>query len=136
MDAGERLERYARLTVEIGCNLQPGQVLASRPSRSIFPSSGRSRQAAYELGAHYVEAAYGDNHAAPGANRARAGGDTRLVAALVMLAKSTSSPTTNGALVSITGDPDPELLADLDRQPHREGAPEGAGGEACSADHG
>ena len=113
MDAGERLERYARLTVEIGCNLAPGQVLRISAQPEHLPFVRAIAKAAYEMGAHYVEAAYGDNHL----RRARiehAPEETLDWSPPWSLSLIEYLADHNGALISITGDPDPELLADLD----------------------
>jgi aminopeptidase len=113
VDPGERLELYARLTIEIGCNLAPGQDLRIAGQPEHLPFVRAIAKAAYELGAHYVETAYSDNHV----RRARIQNapDESLdwsppwsLALIDYLAEA------NGALVSITGDPEPELLADLD----------------------
>jgi aminopeptidase len=113
VDAGERLERYARLTVEIGCNLAPGQVLRISAQPEHLPFVRAIAKVAYEMGAHYVEAAYGDTHL----RRARiehAPEETLDWSPPWSLSLIDYLADNNGALVSITGDPEPELLADLD----------------------
>jgi aminopeptidase len=113
VDPGERLERYARLTVEIGCNLAPGQDLRIAAAPEHLPFVRAIAKAAYELGAHYVETAYADGHV----RRARiqhAPEESLGWSPPWSLTLIDHLANTNGALVSITGDPEPELLADLD----------------------
>ena len=62
MTPEERLTRYARLAVEVGINLQPGQLLRVAGHPDHLPLSARSREVAYERGAKYVEALYADPH--------------------------------------------------------------------------
>src|SRR5262245_55908685 len=113
VDAPERLERYARLTIEIGCNLAPGQDLRISAQPEHLPFVRAIAKAAYELGAHYVETAYADNYV----RRARiehASDESLDWSPPWSLALIDHLTETNGAIVSITGDPEPELLADLD----------------------
>ena len=111
MDPGERLERYARLTVEIGQHLAPGQVLRISAQPEHLP---------------FVRAIMPRTRWAPTTSRRRTG-TTTARARIEHAPEETldwSPPWSlslidyladhNGALVSITGDPDPELLADLD----------------------
>jgi aminopeptidase len=113
VDPAERLERYARLTVEIGCNLAPGQDLRIAAQPEHLPFVRAIAKVAYEQGAHYVETAYVDNHI----RRARiqhAPEESLDWSPPWSLALIDHLAATNGALVSITGDPEPELLSDLD----------------------
>jgi aminopeptidase len=113
VDPAERLERYARLTVEIGCNLAPGQDLRIAAQPEHLPFVRAIAKMAYEQGAHYVETAYVDNHI----RRARiqhAPEESLDWSPPWSLALIDHLAATNGALVSITGDPEPELLSDLD----------------------
>jgi aminopeptidase len=109
----ERLERYARLTVEIGCNLAPGQDLRISAQPEHLPFVRAIAKVAYEKGAHYVEASYADAHI----RRARiehAPEDSLGWSPPWSLALIDHLAENRGALISITGDPEPELLADLD----------------------
>jgi aminopeptidase len=113
VDPAERLERYARLTIEIGCNLAPGQDLRIAAQPEHLPLVRAIAKVAYERGAHYVETAYADTHV----RRARiqhAPEESLDWSPPWSLALIDHLAATNGALVSITGDPEPELLADLD----------------------
>ena len=113
MSPEERLERYARLTVEIGCNLVPGQDLRISAQPEHLPFVRAIAKVAYEQGAHYVEAAYADTHV----RRARiqhAPEESLDWSPPWSLALIDHLAENRGALISITGDPEPELLADLD----------------------
>jgi aminopeptidase len=113
VDPAERLERYARLTVEIGCNLAPGQDLRIAAQPEHLPFVRAIAKVAYEQGAHYVEAAYVDNHIRH-ARIQHAPEESLDWSPPWSLALIDHLAANNGALVSITGDPEPELLADLD----------------------
>ena len=113
MTPEERLERYARLTVEVGLNLGPGQTLWLHANPEHAPLARAVARIAYELGAHYVEVEYHDAHV----RRARiqhADEETLDWTSPWSLAKIDHIAETHGALLQITGDPEPELLADLD----------------------
>jgi aminopeptidase len=113
MTPDERLERYARLAVEVGIALRPGQDVRIAAHPEHLPLVRALARVAYERGAHYVETVYHDPHL----RRARVEHvpDDELewsppwqVALVDHLGER------NGAIISITGDPEPELLADLD----------------------
>jgi aminopeptidase len=113
MTGDRRLEDYARLTVEVGLNLQPGQTLLIWAQPEHAPLARAVVRAAYARGAHYVELTYLDQHL----RRARIEGaaDDSLewtppwqIAAVDFIAKN------GGALLQISGDPDPDFLAHLD----------------------
>ena len=58
----ERLRRYARLAVEVGVNLQPGQLLRVVGHPEHLPLAREVARVGYELGARYVEVALPDPH--------------------------------------------------------------------------
>jgi aminopeptidase len=58
--AEDRLERYARLALGVGNNLQPGQDLMILAELEHAPLVRATARAAYQMGAHYVDVAYGD----------------------------------------------------------------------------
>ena len=107
-----RAARYAELVVRVGANVQPGQ-LVDVVARVEHAEIARAvTRAAYEAGARYVDVYYSDQHlrralieGAPDdvlswtppwlMKRARAVGDER------------------AAVVALTGDAEPDLLADL-----------------------
>ncbi len=114
MDPEVRLERYARLAVEVGVNVQPGQVLriSAGPEHLAFVRA--IARIAYENGASYVETTYRDDHV----RRARilhAAEETLEWSPPWSLALIDHMVENGGAIVFVTGDSEPELLADLDQ---------------------
>ena len=113
MTPDERLHRYARLAVEVGVNLQPGQLLRVTGHPDHLPFSRAIARVAYEAGARYVEVVLPDPHV----QRARiqhAPEDSLDWSPPWWLALVDELAETNGALIAITGDPEPELFGDLD----------------------
>jgi aminopeptidase len=113
MSPEERLERYARLAVEVGANVGEGQVLWLLAFPEHAPLARAIARCAYERGARYVDVEYSDQHV----RRARiehAADETLDWTAPWMLEKIDFLARERGALISIAGDPEPELLADLD----------------------
>src|SRR5487761_653996 len=110
----DRLQRLARLAVEVGANGQPGQIVLVRGRVEHAPLTREVARAAYRAGASLVQAAYSDRHF----DRAliEFGPEESLtltpagdLAALQDLAQR------NGAMISIACDPAPSLLSDLDQ---------------------
>jgi aminopeptidase len=108
-----RLERYARLAVEVGVNLAPGQFLYVSCHPEHLPFARAIAAVAYEAGASYVEVNLDDPHIRR--ERIRNGSDESLdwsppwtVALLDHLIG------TSGAHIAIGGDPEPELMKGLD----------------------
>ena len=113
MTPEERLTRYARLAVEVGINLQPGQLLRVGGHPEHLPLIRAISEVAYERGAKYVEAVYADPHI----RRWRiihAPEETLEWSPPWTLSLVETLAGENGALIAITGDPEPELFADLD----------------------
>jgi aminopeptidase len=113
MTPEERLNRYARLAVEVGVNLQPGQLLRITAHPDHLPFVRAIAEVAYEKGAHYVEAHYADPHV----RRSRilhAPADSLEWSPPWVLSIVDELTNEHGALISITGDPEPELFSDLD----------------------
>jgi aminopeptidase len=108
-----RLDRLARLALEVGVNLQSGQDLVILCLVDHAPLARAIADAAYRAGARYVEIAYNDNH---------------VRRALVELApeesldwvppyrvdRITYIAENRGAIIQIAGDPDPSILDGLD----------------------
>jgi len=110
----ERLERYARLAVEIAVNLQPGQFLRISADPEHLPLVRAIARVAYANGARYVEPHYRDNHV----RRARvehAPDDSLEWTPPWTHALLDHLIETRGAMIAITGEAEPELLADLDQ---------------------
>lgn len=113
MTPEERLERYARLAVEVGANVGEGQVLSIAADVEHAPLARAIAAAAYARGARYVDVDYSEPHA----RRARIvyGDEATLDWSPPWLLEKAEWLTANrAALIMITGDAEPELLADLD----------------------
>ena len=113
MTPEERLERYARLAVEVGSNVGEGQLVWVIALPEHAPLARAVARVAYENGARYVDVDYADQHV----RRARielADEDTLGWTPPWALAKVDHIAEQHGALIQIVGDPEPELLADLD----------------------
>jgi aminopeptidase len=109
----ERLERYARLVVEVAANVGEGQVVWISALPEHAPFARAIARIAYEKGASYVDVDYADQHV----RRSRiqlAPEDTLGWTPPWVLAKVDHVSDERGSLIQIVGDPEPELLADLD----------------------
>ena len=111
--ADERLETYARLAVQVGLNLQPGQVLGINALVEHAPLARAIARQAYENGARYVDVLYSDQHVRR-AHIAAAAEDQLGFSPPWLVERLRNLGEIGGALVAITGNPEPELYADLD----------------------
>jgi aminopeptidase len=109
----ERISRYARLVVEVGVNLQPGQLLRINGHPDHLPLIRAIAEVAYAAGARYVETAFVDPHVRKSRIK-HAPEDSLDWSPPWVLALVDELADTNGAAISITGDPEPELFSDLD----------------------
>jgi aminopeptidase len=112
-DADDRLETYARLAVQVGLNLQPGQTLGINALIEHAPLARAIAREAYAAGARYVDVVYTDQHVRR-AHIAQAADDQLGYSPPWLVARLRELGETGGALVAITGNPEPELYADLD----------------------
>ncbi|HEX6699331.1 MAG TPA: aminopeptidase [Gaiellaceae bacterium] len=115
MSGDERLDAYARLIVRVGLNLDAGQDVAINGLVEHAPLVRAVARAAYEVGARYVDASYVDYHVKRaqielGPEDSLDWTPAHLVKRLEDLAER------RGARVSITGDPEPDLLDGLDQR--------------------
>jgi len=111
--AAERLDAYARLAVEVGTNLQEGQVLDVLAFPEHAPLVRAVGRAAYRAGASYVTVEWRD----PGLRRAMA--DLAPESSLDWsppweIAKLDWLDENKGAILAIVGDPDPHALDGAD----------------------
>ena len=111
--AAERLETYARLTVQVGLNLQPGQVLGVSALIEHAPLARAIAREAYRAGARYVDVLYSDQHVRRShielASEAELGHSPPW-----LVHRFRALGEIGGAVCAITGNPEPELFADLD----------------------
>jgi aminopeptidase len=110
-DNSERLERYAELAVRVGANVQPGQgVFVHGLVEHAELIRALTRQS-YRAGAAYVNVRYDDQHI----RRAmiELGPDEALTYSPEWL-NTWARATAGNAQLGTSGNPEPELLADLD----------------------
>jgi aminopeptidase len=111
--ADQRLETYARLAVQVGLNLQPGQTLGINALIEHAPLARAIARQAYESGARYVDVLYSDQHVRR-AHIAQAADEQLGFSPPWLVTRLRDLGEMGGALVAITGNPEPELYADLD----------------------
>jgi aminopeptidase len=110
-DNSERIERYAELAVRVGANVQPGQEVFVHGLVEHFELVRALTRQSYRAGASYVNVQYSDQHV----RRAmiELGPDEALTHSPEWL-KTLTLTTAGNALLATMGNPEPELLADLD----------------------
>ncbi len=111
--AADLLTEYARLAVRVGVNVQPGQRLAINCLVEHAPLARAAAREAYAAGACYVDVLYNDQHVRRphieyASDEALGWSPPWLVKRLDDLGED------GGAMLAITGNPEPELFADLD----------------------
>ncbi len=107
------LAAYARLAVQVGVNLQPGQRLAVNAYVEHAPLVRAVAAEAYAAGASYVDVQYSDQRVRR--SHIEHAGDDMLGWSPPWLVKRIDDlGVDGGALLAIAGNPEPELLADLD----------------------
>lgn len=113
------MRRYARLAIDVGINVQPGQEVVLNGLVEHAPMIRELARAAYEKGARHVAVLYEDRHV----HRAmieHAPDEILTWTPPHLLTAFRRLEERQGAFVHVTGDPEPDLLADLD--PARAGA--------------
>jgi aminopeptidase len=107
----DRLERYAELVVRVGANVQPGQEVFLMSALEHHELTRAFARQSYRAGASYVHVLYSDAHV----RRAmiELGPDEALTYSPEWL-KTLFSSLSGNAMIATTGNPEPELLADLD----------------------
>ncbi|MGD0165839.1 MAG: aminopeptidase [Gaiellaceae bacterium] len=113
MTADGRLERYAKLAVEVGANLQPGQLLLVQAHPEQADLARAIAACAYRAGARFVDVNYGDQRVRRaqienGPEETLSWSQPWLVDRLKYAAAE------KAAKINFSGDPEPGLLADLD----------------------
>ncbi|MFN2468511.1 MAG: aminopeptidase [Gaiellaceae bacterium] len=113
LSPGERPRAYARLAVRVGVNLQPGQPLAISAPLDHAPLVRALAAEAWAAGADGVDVLYTDQHVRR--ELIRHGSEEALTRTPGwMLRRAEELVERRAALISTTGDAEPELLADLD----------------------
>jgi aminopeptidase len=108
----ERLERYAELIVRAGVNVQPGQTVFIDGLLDHAPLVRALARAAYAAGARLVDARYADRHVYKAFLQNVADGVLQETTPW-MLARVDVAFDGN-CLIMIAGEPEPDLLADVD----------------------
>jgi len=110
---GDRLQRYAELVVRVGANVQPGQdVVVTCLVEHVDIARAMAREA-YRAGAQHVVVNYGDLHLRRAA--IELGPEPEIGwSAPYLLDWIRRWPEENPAVIALAGNPDPELLSDLD----------------------
>ena len=111
--AEDRLRKYAQLAVNVGVNLQPGQVLAVNAFVEHAPFAREIARAAYEAGASFVDVQYSDQHVRR-AHIENAADDQLGYSPPWAVERYDELGRIGGALLAISGNPEPELFSDLD----------------------
>ncbi len=110
-DVAERLTRYAELAVRVGANVQPGQIVFVSSQIEHVPLARAITRQAYAAGARYVDVSYRDQHVRKA--MIELGPDEALTYEPGWL-KTLAESNADQALIATTGDPEPDLLSDLD----------------------
>ncbi len=111
--ADDRLAAYARLAVQVGLNLQRGQTLGINALVEHAPFVRAVAREAYSSGARYVDVLYTDQHVRR-AHIEHASEDDLGWSPPWLVRRSENLGEEGAALIAISGNPEPELLADLD----------------------
>jgi aminopeptidase len=111
--ADQRLQNYARLAVEVGLNLQPGQILGINALIEHAPLARAIAREAYSAGARYVDVLYSDQHVRR-AHIESAALDQLGFSPPWLVERLRELGRIGGALCAISGNPEPELYSDLD----------------------
>ena len=110
---GDLLAAYARLAVRVGVNLQPSQRLAINGLLEHAPLVRAATAEAYAAGASYVDVSYTDQHVRR-AHVEGAADDMLGWSPPWLVERLRTLGDDGGALLSLTGNPEPDLFRDLD----------------------
>ena len=113
MSPEERLDAYAELAIRVGVNVAPGQDVAVDAQVEHAPLARAVARAAYRAGAGRVDVLYGDKYVL-GTKIELADEEQIGWSPPWIVQRIEDLGNAGGALVSITGDPEPELFARLD----------------------
>lgn len=107
-----RLSRYAELIVRVGANVQPGQLVFVNALVEHAPLVRAIAESAYTAGARYVDVRYGDHHLRKSFVTHAADDDLETTWPWDLVRYEALAD--GAAVILIAGDPEPELLADVD----------------------
>ena len=115
MTTDELLQGYARLAVEIGVNLQPGQDLQINCNPEHLELARAAADAAYRVGARWVDLNVTDPHVRR--SQIEHGPEEELEwTPPWLLARLEDVAERQGAVLLLVGDAEPDLLSSLDQQ--------------------
>jgi len=114
MSENGRLRALAELAVKVGANVDEGQYVLVSGLVEHVPLVREIANVCYESGARYVDAAYGDQHVRR-AMIEKGPEETLEWSPPWGVKRIEDVGAEQGAVISITGDPEPELLSDLDQ---------------------
>jgi aminopeptidase len=110
VELDQRLERYAELAVRVGANVQKGQTLFVAGMLAHAPLLRAMARAGYAAGARYVDVSFVDQHI----RRAMIEfGPNDALQHTPEWLKERARALEGNAMLATTGDPEPDLLADL-----------------------
>lgn len=112
MATDELIARYAELAVRVGANVQPGQLVEVLGRVEHAPVVRAVTRAAYAAGARYVDVLYSDQHIRR-AMIQNAPADVLSWTPPWLLSRAKEIGEEKAAIVALTGEAEPELLADL-----------------------
>jgi aminopeptidase len=112
VDTATRLQRYAELAVRVGANVQPGQLVDVISYVEHADLTREVVRSAYRAGAKYVDVLYRDDYVRR-AMIEHAADDVLSWTPPWLLERWKTTGTERAAVVAITGDAEPDLLADL-----------------------
>ena len=108
-----RVEKLAELAVRVGSNVEEGQVVVVAGMVEHAPLVRACADAAYDAGARYVDVVYRDQHVRKA--MIELGPDETLTwTPPWLLDRENYMADEKAALIAISGDPAPDLMADLD----------------------
>src|SRR5207302_10535439 len=115
-----RVEKLAELAVRVGSNVEEGQIVVVAGMVEHAPLVRACTEAAYDAGARYVDVVYRDQHVRKA--MIELGPDETLTwTPPYLLDRENELAKEKAAIIAISGDPEPDLLSDLD--PERVGKP-------------
>jgi len=106
------VDRYAELAVRVGANVQPGQLVEVIGRVEHAPVARAVTRAAYAAGARYVDVLYTDQHVRRSLIE-RAPDEILSWTPPWLLSRAREVGDEHAAIVALTGEAEPELLADL-----------------------